>query len=124
MKVRTGAAKYFERRLRDPAYSEAHRQASAKVGAADDMGRAIDSDEVPQQPVEAEVAGPGGCRSGDQMGPDEGLIKAAVKPRDGQVLGGRTREPSVPKDSTDGCLFVCLFVCLSARIGPNRAYGR
>lgn len=59
MKVRTGAAKYFERRLRDPAYSEAHRQASAKVGAADDMGRALDSDEVPQQPVEAEVAGRG-----------------------------------------------------------------
>ena len=41
MKARTGAAGYFERRLQDPSYSEAHRQATAKVSHIDEAVRAV-----------------------------------------------------------------------------------
>jgi hypothetical protein len=43
MEARTGAARYFERRLEDPSYSEAHRRATAEVGRIDKEFRAVNS---------------------------------------------------------------------------------
>src|SRR5437016_10266080 len=56
MKARTGAQKYFEQRLQDPGYAEAHQRAVATVSAIDDLVRALNSARARQHLSKAELA--------------------------------------------------------------------
>ena len=56
MKTRTGAERYFERRLQDPSYAEAHQRATATISAIDDLVRALDSARAEQHLSKAELA--------------------------------------------------------------------
>ena len=56
MMARTGAERYFQRRLQDPSYSEAHQRGAATVSAIDDLVRALDLVRVEQHLSKAELA--------------------------------------------------------------------
>jgi ribosome-binding protein aMBF1 (putative translation factor) len=56
MKAKTGAERYFARRLKDPAYAEAHQRAAVTIGAIDHLVRALDLAREQQQLSKAELA--------------------------------------------------------------------
>ena len=56
MRTRTGAERYFEQRLKDPSYAEAHQRAKATVDAIDDLVRALDFAREEQHLSKAELA--------------------------------------------------------------------
>jgi hypothetical protein len=56
MKVRTGAEHYFEKRLQDPIYRDAHKRATATVRAIDSLVYALDRARRQQHLSKAELA--------------------------------------------------------------------
>jgi hypothetical protein len=56
MKARTGAERYFDKRLKDPAYREAHKRATATVRAIDSLVYGLDRARRRQHLSKAELA--------------------------------------------------------------------
>ena len=63
MAARTGATRYFEQRLLDPTYSDAHRRATARISAVDDARRALASGGVEPKTAQADNSEPRSDRS-------------------------------------------------------------
>jgi DNA-binding phage protein len=62
MKARTGAERYFDQRMKDPAYAAAYRRARTQVDAIDELIRALDERRVAMDLSKAELARRAGLR--------------------------------------------------------------
>lgn len=62
MKARTGAERYFDQRMKDPAYAAAYRRARTQVDAIDELIRALDERRMALDLSKAELARRAGLR--------------------------------------------------------------